>query len=84
MSFNIFYVIKIILNSFSYFLSYGNYIEALKLIDKAGRGDFINGISNFFLYIVIMLGAVLSLIALGEVENYLDNGVVEKKKEWEF
>ena len=54
------------------------------MIDKAGRGDFINGISNFFLYIVIMLGAVLSLIALGEVENYLDNGVVEKKKEWEF
>ena len=57
-----------------------NYIEALKLIDKAGQGDFINVISNFFLYIVIILGAVLSLIALGEVENFLDNGVVEKKK----
>ena len=57
-----------------------NYIEALKLIDKAGQGDFINGISNFFFYIVIILGAVLSLIALGEVENYLDNGIIEKKK----
>ena len=57
-----------------------NYIEALKLIEKAGQGDFVNGISNFFLYIAITLGAVLSLIALGEVENFLDNGVVEKKK----
>lgn len=27
-----------------------------------------------------MLGAILSLIALEKVENYLNNGIVEKKK----